>query len=144
MKKLPLIIRGDTLRANHLTIGNWKFYKVKFKSIKNSFNSEMLSRLKRIGTSIREVDFDHCYVSKQKVFQNILRNFPKLEKLTFESCSFRFRYQKSKVNVLKLQNLNELELNNSCLMVNYNFNQIINYNLILIFYFRCFVTLKHN
>lgn len=137
MKKLPLTICGDLLRKKHMTIGNWKFYKVIFKSINKSFNSESLSKLKAIGSNVREIKFIDCYVNEPKVFQYILRNFLEVEKITFDKCTFRKRFKKSDTEVLELKNLNELVFKQQNLMVNYNYKIIIVIVNFKIFDIRC-------
>ena len=111
----------------NLVVENRMFYKVRFESKTNSFNTEMLSCLKKIGSNVREIKFRHFWVHDVNVFQNILRNFPKIEKMKLNNCHNYLTDQQSNVaNVLKLEHLKELELDNSCGMVNYDFNCIIN------------------
>lgn len=121
MKRLTLTICGDLSRKDHLTLGNWKFYKVVFKSINKSLNKDMLSKLTTIGAYVHEIEFIECSVHDPKVFQNILRNFLKVEKLTFLECMFRNHLKISDTDVLELENLKELVFKQHSLMVNYDF-----------------------
>ena len=128
MKKLQLIICGDKLRKNHLTVGNWKFRKVAFRSVDD--NVAMLSSLKTIGYNIREIDFDSCHNITIDAFKKILMNFPKVEKLSCISCSFQNDCIKIDTKCLELENLKELVLEDCRLNVNYdlNFYLIVNFN----------------
>lgn len=119
MKNLPLIIHDDILRKKHLIVANLnsKFYKVLFDSIQKTFNNNMLSSLKTIGSNIREVEFIQCSVKEPKEYRNILNYFLKAEKLSFNSCSFRNLYKQSDDQVLELENLRELLIKQSCLTV---------------------------
>lgn len=121
MKKLPLTINGHHWRRNHMIGGklNYNFYKVEINMIK-SFGTKMLSNLKKIGSNMREIEFAYCMVKEPKVFKDILNNFPKAEKLTFNGCSFRKIYKESHDSVLELVKLDELVIKQSCLTVNYN------------------------
>ena len=129
------MIYDDILRKKHLIVGNLssKLYKVFFDSIFKTFNVNMLSCLKTIGSNIREIEFMNSSVKEPKEFKNMLSNFPKQEKLTFNGCSFRKHYKNSDAQVLELVNLNELVLKHCCLTVNYNYNKIINCILIHLF-----------
>ena len=128
MKKLPLFITSEKIMKKNLVVENRMFYKVRFESKTNSFNTEMLSSLKKIGSNVRVIDFFNLRVCDVDVFQNILRNFPKIEKMKFNNCHNYLTDQQSNVaNVLKLEHLKELELDNSCANVIYDFNQVINY-----------------
>ena len=130
MKKLQLIIRGNTLRQNHLTVGNWKFHKVVFRLVDDVYNEAMLSSLKTIGYNIREIDFYFCHNITLDAFKNILMNFPKVEKLSFLHCSFKYDLIKIDTKCLELENLKELVLDDCCLNVNYDLNLylIVNFN----------------
>ena len=127
MKKLPLFISHEKMMKKNFIVENRMFYKVRFESKEKSFNTEMLSSLKKIGLNVREIEFNRSFVSDVNVFQNILRNFPKIEKIQFHKCHNYFPYQQSNANVLKLEHLKELELADSCANVIYDFNQVINY-----------------
>ena len=140
MKKLPLIICGDKTTMDVLTIGERKFYKVVFELIHDIFNTDMLSSLNTIGFNIREIEINNCYDMKLEEFQNILRIFPKAEKLTCDDIYFT----KSEIDILEHESLNEVVLKKCSLRVNYHFNQTIIWILIFIFDFRCLVVLKHN
>ena len=113
MKKLPLIICGDKTTMDVLTIGDRKFYKVVFKLIQDRFNTDMLSSLNTIGSSIREIEINDCYDMNLEEFQNILRIFPKAEKLTCDGCYFT----KSEIDILVHESLNEVVLNRCSLEV---------------------------
>ena len=120
MKNLPLIIRADILRETPLIVGKWKFHKVIFISINKRYNKAKLPSLKSIGRNIREIEFVHCSGIKLQVLQNILRFFPKVEKLTFHTSRFRNRYKESdKNNILELKYLKELVIKQNCLRVSY-------------------------
>ena len=127
MKKLPLFISHEKMMKKNLVVENRMFYKVRFESKTNNFNTEMLSSLKKIGSNVRELEFNRSCVSDVNVFQNILRNFPKIEKIQFHKCHNYFPYQQSNANVLKLEHLKELELFHSCPNVINDFYQVINY-----------------
>ena len=127
MKKLPLFISHEKMVKKNLVVENRMFYKVRFESKTNSFDTEMLSSLKKIGSNVRVIDFINLRVCDVDVFQNILRNFPKIEKIHFHKCHNNFPYQQLNAYVLKLEHLKELELNHSSANVIYDFNQVINY-----------------
>ena len=125
MKKLPLFISHEKMMKKDLVVENRMFNKVRLESKDKSFNTDMISSLKKIGSNVREIEFIFFWVRDVDVFQNILRNFPKVEKITMRACMFQ--NQQSNANVLKLEHLKELELDNSCADVIYDFNQVINY-----------------
>ena len=110
-----------------LVVENRMFYKVRFESKNKSFNTEMLSSLKKLGSNVREIEFIHLWICDVDVFQNILRNFPKVEKMQFKRCYNDLLHQQSNDIVLKLEHLKELELDSSWANVIYDFNQVINY-----------------
>ncbi|CAO1435058.1 unnamed protein product [Diamesa hyperborea] len=117
MKKLPLVIRADILRPTPLIVGKWKFYKVYFISIEKKYNKKLPS-LKSIGKNIREIEFVHCSGMKLQVLQNILKFFPKVEKLTFHTSRFRDRFKAGDKNtVIELKYLKELVIKQNCLRV---------------------------
>ena len=80
-------------------------------------NTEMLSSLERIGSNIREIEFSFCFIPTL----NILINFPKVEKITIRACIFHNQF----ANDLKLEHLNELELNYDINGEHDNFSQCL-------------------
>ena len=78
----------------------------------------MLSSLKTIGSNIREIEFHNCWQMKLYVFQNILRNFPNVKKLTCYNCKFESHLTDSQLKYLELDSLNEVVLNKCNLEVN--------------------------
>ena len=120
MKKLPLFITYEKMMKKKLIVENRMFYRVSFASEDKFFNTKMLSSLKNIGSNVREIEFIYSCVRDVNAFQNILRNFPKVEKLKLKMCIFSI--QQTNAIVLKLEHLKELELDSSCANVIYGFN----------------------
>ena len=120
MKKLTLFITSEKMMKKDLVVENRMFYRVSFASEDKFFNTKMLSSLNKIGSNVREIEFNRSCVSDVNVFQNILRNFPKVEKLKLKMCIFRI--QQTNAIVLQLEHLKELELDSSCANVIYDFN----------------------
>ena len=116
MKKLPLFISNGKLLKKDFFAGKRKFYKISFKFLVLILNTEMLS-LERIGSNVREIEFSFCFISTL----NILINFPKVEKITIRAC----RFQNQFANDLKLEHINELELNYDINGEHDNFSQCL-------------------
>ena len=125
MKKLPLIISYGKMMKKNLVVEKRLFYKTSFKSLNKILNTEMLSSLERIGSNVREIEFSFCHFPTAKIFLDILRNFPKVEKITIIKC-FLFSSEQLNHHLLILDYLKEIEMDKSYEHVNYDFNQLIN------------------
>ena len=122
MKNIPLVLRGNLFRDNHLIVRNFnsKFYKIVFKSNYDNYDANMLSSLKKIGSNIREIKFTDCIFISIEFFMNILRTFPEAKKVTFEGCFIPFT--KYDEDFLDFPNLTDLVLKECYCEVNYDYN----------------------